>query len=147
MIGTQFEIGGRMVSLAAVVVAFAVLQWVAFAAVSLISRAKVPKHGLRGSDRNLVISSAVFLLLWAAPFVQFARSSKNVSAASMTAKSRGSCSSVDVGMSAAEVKTRLGEPDETRSDEETRGPSASKWIYRDSRCVVHVFEEKVEFVE
>lgn len=143
----QFEIGGRMVSVAALLVAFAIVQWLVFAAVSLISRAKVPKQGLRGSDRNLIISSAVFLAMWAAPFVSFARSPKNVAAASMTGKTHGACSSVDVGMAAAEVKSRLGEPDEIRGDEETRGPSASKWIYRDTRCVVHVFEEKVEFID
>lgn len=146
MMNIQFAIGGRMVSLAALLVAFAIVQWLIFAAISLISRAKVPKKGLRDSDRNLVFSSAVFLVLWAAPFVNVTHSPK-VAAASMTGKTHGSCSSVDVGMTAAEVKSRLGEPDETRSDEETRGPSASKWIYRDSRCVVHVFEEKVEFID
>lgn len=50
-------------------------------------------------------------------------------------------------MSIAEVKSRVGEPDEVRDDEETRGPGAKMLIYRGSRCTVHLFEERVELVE
>lgn len=37
--------------------------------------------------------------------------------------------------------------DEVRDDEETRGPGAKMLVYRGSRCVVHLFEERVELVE
>jgi len=59
----------------------------------------------------------------------------------------GSCASIAVGMSAAEVKARMGEADEVRGDEETRGPGASMMIYRSSRCAVHLLDGNVEFIE
>jgi hypothetical protein len=60
---------------------------------------------------------------------------------------KGSCASVAPGMSADEVKSRVGEPDEIRGDEETRGPGASMLLYRGSRCAVHLLDGKVEFIE
>ena len=54
----------------------------------------------------------------------------------------------------SEIGNRIDHPyiqhvlnsDEKRSDEETRGPGATIWIYRDSRCAVHMFDDKVEFI-
>jgi hypothetical protein len=65
----------------------------------------------------------------------------------IAAPSTGSCATIAEGMSAAEVKARMGEADETRNDEETRGPDASILIYRASRCAVHVLDGKVELIE
>ncbi|MFZ2490984.1 MAG: hypothetical protein WA208_05835, partial [Thermoanaerobaculia bacterium] len=61
--------------------------------------------------------------------------------------SRGSCATLSVGMTAAEVKSRMGEPDEARPNEETRGPGATTLIYRDSRCAVHLFDSRVDLIE
>jgi hypothetical protein len=60
---------------------------------------------------------------------------------------KGSCASLSEGMSAAEVKAKLGDPDETRSDEETRGPGATMMLYRGSRCAVHLVDDKVDLIE
>jgi hypothetical protein len=68
--------------------------------------------------------------------------------ASMIARTqKGSCASVAPGMSAEEVKSRVGEPDEVRGDEETRGPGASMLLYRGSRCAVHLLDGRIEFIE
>jgi hypothetical protein len=50
-------------------------------------------------------------------------------------------------MAASDVESRLGKADEVRSDEKTRGPGAATWVYRGSRCAVHLLDEKVEMVE
>ena len=57
------------------------------------------------------------------------------------------CASIAEGMTAADVRARMGEADETRSDEETRGPGASLMLYRDSRCAVHLLDGRVELIE
>ncbi len=57
------------------------------------------------------------------------------------------CATLAEGMSVAEVQSRVGDPDEVRSDEETRGPGASILIYRASRCAVHVLDGRVELIE
>ena len=115
--------------------------------VSVFSRARLPKTGTRRADRNLVISSAVFAMLWIFCIRDLRRLENSRRRGGRNRESPGVVHLVDVGMSSASVKSRLGEPDEMRNDEETRGPSASKWIYRGSRCVVHVFEDKVEFID
>ena len=145
---TTFDIGGHSITLAVFVVAAAVLQWLIFASTSVLSLARVPKQGLRRLDRNLLASSVVFVLLWGSVFVSFGGSEASASArSSAIEKAQGSCSSVDIGSSSATVRSRIGEPDEKRDDAETRGPSATMWIYRGSRCVVHIFDDKVEFVD
>jgi hypothetical protein len=50
-------------------------------------------------------------------------------------------------MASSEVKQRLGPPDETRNDEAIRGPGAAILVYRDSRCAVHLLDERVEFID
>jgi hypothetical protein len=106
----------------AIVAAVAVLQFLAFVAMSFFSRAKMPKTGLRASERNLLVSAAVAL-------------------------SSGSCATIEAGMSRADVEAKAGRPDEIRNDAETRGPDAVTWVYRGARCAVHLLGEKVEFVE
>lgn len=60
---------------------------------------------------------------------------------------KGSCASIEQGMSANEVRAKMGDPDETRSDEETRGPGATMMLYRGSRCAVHLLDDKVDLIE
>ena len=50
-------------------------------------------------------------------------------------------------MTADVVRARLGKPSELRDDGKTRGPGAVTWVYRDSRCAVHLIDQKVELVE
>jgi hypothetical protein len=58
-----------------------------------------------------------------------------------------SCASLEAGMTLDAVKKHLGAPDETRADEETRGPGATMLIYRNSRCAVHLLDDRVEFID
>lgn len=147
MNGTAFHAGSMVVSWAALLVAVAVAQWLVLAIISMASRAKTPKSGMRAADRNLVIGSIVFALLWIAAFGSFTTRHRATAEASAVGKPQGSCTSINIGMRASDVQSRLGEPDERRNDEQTRGPSATMWIYRSSRCVVHVFDDKVEFID
>jgi hypothetical protein len=96
--------------------------------------------------RTLMLAGSAILAaawLWSAP----ATPALSKAAAMPTNTPKGSCASLSDGMSAAEVKSKLGDPDETRSDEETRGPGATMMLYRGSRCAVHLLDDKVEFIE
>jgi hypothetical protein len=92
----------------------------------------------------MLIASAILVgaWLWSAP-AQPALSK----AAVLPQQSKGSCASLEAGMTLDAVKKHMGTPDETRTDEETRGPGATMLIYRNSRCAVHLLDERVEFVD
>ncbi len=142
---------GHLFSFTVVLSLVAVAQWIVFAIASLVSQEYIPDEGLRAPDRNLAISSVVFVALWIVAFSHSAgaatEKTKVAEASAVTGSQQGSCSSVDVGMTASTVRRKIGEPNEKRSDEDVRGPTATMWIYRGSRCVVHMFEDRVEFVE
>ncbi len=126
-----------------VILAIAVAQWLVFAIIAFVSRAKTAR-------RNLVISTAIFAIGWliALDARSLVRSHHTQASTVAAAKASAmSCSTIDTGMTSAEVQSRLGKADQVRSDEETRGPGAEAWVYRDSRCVVHLFDGKVEFVD
>jgi hypothetical protein len=131
----------------------ATAQLVLFALISIVSWASVPKRGMRGTERILIVSSVLFLALWLAGFDarsfinSFPGTPKAEASVLSSRRSSGSCASIARDMTAAQVQKKLGEPDERKSDEETRGPDSTIWIYRDSRCAVHLFDNKVEFVE
>ena len=59
----------------------------------------------------------------------------------------GTCALIEPGMSGEAVRTRLGKPSDVRDDGKIRGPGAVTWVYRDSRCAIHLLDEKVELVE
>jgi hypothetical protein len=101
---------------------------------------------------NLLFSSAALALCWiiifAAPVVVSAKPSTDTVEASMTGNiPKASCASLKVGMTAREVRDKMGDPDEVRREDETRGPGAEMLIDRGSRCAVHVFANKVEFID
>ena len=94
----------------------------------------------------MLIGSAVLAgawLFWTAP------AAPALSKASVVSQRtpKGSCASLSQGMSANEVSAKLGDPDETRSDEETRGPGATMMLYRGSRCAVHLLDGRVDLIE
>ena len=147
------HIGSYSLTIARLLVIAGTAQLLLFALISLVSWASVPKRGMRGSERNLAISAIVFLALWLAGFDvrafinAFPGTPKAEASVLSSRRSSGSCALIARGMTAAQVQKKLGEPDERKSDEETRGPDSTIWIYRDSRCAVHLFDNKVEFVE
>ena len=118
----------------------ATAQLFVFALLSVFSRKK-------GSDGLLVVSAIVFLALWLVAFPPQLHTSRAEASVIAMPANAVSCSSVSRDMTSAQVQNRLGAPDEKRSDEETRGPGATIWIYRDSRCAVHMFDDKVDFIE
>ena len=128
------------------VLALAVTQWLVFLAVSVRSR------GRGGTDWRLMISSAALAVVWVVVFdarTLFA-AKKDVPAASAGAQRsvpRATCSSIEVGASADTVKSKLGNPDEERLEEDTRGPGAKAWIYRGPRCNVHLLDDQVDFID
>ena len=126
--------------------------WLALALRSAFSRARFPKKGLRPQEKHLLAGSAVLALCWLAQidYAALLRSSNTHTAqasAIATSTPKASCATLDVGMTAVEVKRRMGEPDEVRADEETRGPGASILVYRGSRCTVHLLDDRIEFVD
>jgi hypothetical protein len=134
-----------------IVVAVGIAQWLLFAAMSAFSRAKYPKKGLRGSERNLIISSVVLLSAWLAAFdvmsLVKSQPKPQLAQAAAVSTSKGSCALITNDAHASEVTRLLGEPDEKRPHDETRGPGATIWVYKCSRCAVHLFDDRVEFVE
>jgi hypothetical protein len=135
-----------------VALAVTVVQWLVFVAGSFASRAKAPKTGLRPAERNLLLSSVVLAGMWLVLFGMRGGAAGGVTAPSTATSpaakaAHDSCAVIDTGMTAAQVRDRLGTADETRSDEATRGPGAVILVYRDSRCAVHLVDDKVELVE
>lgn len=130
------------------IAAAAAAQWIVFLAIAAFSGKR-----MRSANVRLVLSSVVFLVAWGIAFdarsLVASHSSRvnEASAAGMTKKSTGSCASIEVGMSTQQVKSVMGEPHEVKTDEETRGPGAAIWVYKDLRCAVHVLDDKVEFVD
>ncbi|HLJ72947.1 MAG TPA: hypothetical protein VKU62_00075 [Thermoanaerobaculia bacterium] len=119
----------------------AAAQLFVFALLSLFSRKD-------RSDPKLLVSAIVFLALWLVEFrPQWHTHKAEASLVTSSSSSAVSCATIERDMSAAKVQQRIGAPDEKRSDEETRGPGATIWIYHDSRCAVHMFDDKVDFIE
>ena len=133
----------------AVLMLSAALLLVGAASYGVWSRAPFPKQGMRQSEKLIIASGLVVVAasLAIADVRTLWRPRARVSAASAVATPRASCASVDVGMTETEVTTRLGAPDRRLPDEETRGPSAAVLLYDSSRCTVHVFNGRVEFVD
>lgn len=117
-----------------------VAQLFVFALLSVFSRKKQ-------TDGILMISTVAFAALWFADFRPQFHASRAEASVVAAPSSVISCASVSRDMTSSQVQSRIGAPDEKRSDEETRGPGATIWIYRDSRCAVHMFDDKVEFIE
>ncbi len=146
------NIGPFSLTIARLLMIAATAQLLLFALISIVSRSPLPKSGMRSSERNLLASTILFAALWLVGFdarslLRSLPSRPRAEASVLARQGSGSCATLARDMSAAQVQKRLGEPDEKKSDEETRGPGATIWIYRDSRCAVHLFDNKVEFIE
>ncbi|MCM2315258.1 MAG: hypothetical protein NDJ92_08915 [Thermoanaerobaculia bacterium] len=124
--------------------------WFIAVAVSIVSRKPQPKTGHRGTDTVAVLASIGFALS-----VAFAvravtapkKPSPEEDAAIQASKQQGTCANLSLGMKAGEVRRLMGEPDELRSEEDVRGPDAEVWVYKTSRCSVHVLSGRVDFID
>jgi hypothetical protein len=131
------------------VAAIGVLQWLFVAVLATTTKETFPKTGLRRAEKNLVASSILLALTWIAqidPAFLWSGTGPSASAASLN-PAGSSCARVSPGMSVNELKKKMGEPTRSTPDEETRGPGAVTLYYDASRCAVHVFDGKVEFVD
>lgn len=146
---TTFAVAGFTFSVATIVVVAASLQFASMAMMAIMSSERLPKRGMRGAEKRLLMSAAIFAVAITFIFAPglSTTSATRTEASLVITRSHGSCSSLETGMAADVAEGKLGKPDEIRSDEETRGPGAKIWIYRDSRCAVHIFDDKVEFID
>ena len=119
-----------------IVLAAAIAQWIIVVAINLFKR----------TPKTLVASTVVLTIGLVSTF-GVRRDSAALNAAALQQHSEGSCALIEPGMAADVVRTKLGTPSEVRDDGKTRGPGAVTWVYRDSRCAVHLLDEKVELVE
>src|SRR5205823_85442 len=105
-----------------------------------------------GPKKAFLISSGVLFAAWMGGFLPplLAESNANqttVQASVAGSPSHGSCAVVQPKDSALSVAKKLGKPDEKLNDEAIRGPGAVTWVYRDTRCAVHIIDNDVDFVE
>jgi hypothetical protein len=118
------------------ILGIAVSQWIAVVAINFFKR--MPK---------VLAASSLVLAIGVISSFGVRRDSAALSAAALPQHSEGSCALIEPGMAADVVRTKLGQPSEVRDDGRTRGPGAVTWVYRDSRCAVHLLDERVELVE
>jgi len=113
------------------------LQWIVIVAISFFKR--IPKS---------LIASTVILGVGYVNAFGVRRESAALKAAALPQHSEtGSCALIEPGMSSEAVRTKIGKPSDVRDDGKIRGPGAVTWVYRDSRCAIHLLDEKVELVE
>jgi hypothetical protein len=111
-------------------------QWLLVVALNLFKR--TPK---------LLVASTVVVAAGLINTLAVRRENAAVKASALSPQPAANCALVEAGMSADTVRAKLGKPPEVRDDGKTRGPGAVTWVYRDSRCAVHLLDEKVELVE
>jgi len=126
------------------IAAAALAQWLFFAARVLLS----PNQ----SKTPALISTGVLFAAWIAAFLppllaeESARKA-TAEASAIASRTHGSCAAVQVNDTATAVAKKLGQPDAKLNDEANRGPGATTWVYRDTRCAVHIIDNFVDFVE
>lgn len=122
-----------------------------FAILALVMVARVRKAGF-AADAVVAVGLTLFLgvlfLSTRDTAAAAAPAAAPVQASVIAASaSKGTCSSLEPGDKAEKAKTILGKPDEVVSASHVRGPGAEVWRYAGSRCAVHVYDGKIEFIE
>lgn len=124
------------------------LLW-AIAMLAALLPSKRASKGFRRTEIAVILLS--ICLTGAMTFVRQALATPEPEPATTAAPSggggTGTCASVRPGMKAAEVATLLGTPAIDQSAEDARGPGARVLVFEDSRCVVHLLNGAVDFVE
>lgn len=149
MIDYAFNIGTVRIHVSVLIALIAFGYWMKFAIGSLRSREKKVKNGMRNAEKQLLNATAVLTVGWVLAFgnALFSSHSSSANEAGMVSGAAAITSQIKIGMSAEELKRKVGQPDEVRDDAETRGPGAQTWLYKGSRCAVHMIDGKVEAVE
>lgn len=119
--------------------------WIVTLLIGIASWEKPKKGRLRRTDIFVFAVSVLAGGIWIVALMP--RSARAAVAKNTLRVSSGTCASIAIGDTETKVKNRLGDPDEIRGEEETRGPASNVWIYRDSRCAIHFFGDRVESIE
>jgi hypothetical protein len=112
-----------------------------------VRRAKGKLQPMRKADLAVLVTGVPFAALWFYALLAGRAPAPVAVQASLTGASAKSCALIGVGDSEAKVREKLGTADEIRGEEEQRGPGANVWIYRNSRCAVHLLDGSVESIE
>ena len=121
--------------------------WLLVLVAGMVSWEKSKKGRFRRTDLVVVTLSLLLGGAWFVLLMPKASAATAVAETPVARKLTATCAVVIPGDTADSVKTRLGPPDETRSEAETRGPGTEVWIYRDSRCAIHMLSNRVESLE
>jgi hypothetical protein len=137
------QIAGVQLGLPLIVAAAAAAQFILLALIAMVAPVRMKKP--------LAVSIGLLVVGWGFAFdaKSMMKSEERVAQASTMgeARSQGSCASIRNAMSGTEVRKKLGVPDEVRNDDKVRGPGSTVLIYKDLRCAVHLFDERVELVD
>lgn len=137
------DVGGVHLTWQMLLAGFAAAQWAIVALIALVAPVRVRKA--------LAISTAVFAAGWLFAFdvaSLFGNKTNAAEASAVGATTRqGTCALIQNDMTAEDVRKKIGQPDEIRNDDAIRGPGSATYVYRDLRCAVHLFDDKVELVD
>ena len=138
-------IAGYQVSAATAALGGVAALWMMTLIAGAVSWEKPRKGKARQTDLFVLVMSLMAGAIWIAALMPRTAATP---VANTAARARsGTCALIAPGDTDAKVKERMGQPDEVRSEEETRGPASHVWIYSDSRCAVHFFVNRVESIE
>lgn len=133
---------GYSAPLPTVIVAAVATLWLLLLFVAAVSWERHPVDRMfRRTDRWVLIATLLFGAAWFYSFGHI-RTFEQHKAVRVV-----SCATVAEGDREGQVKEKLGAPDEIRGEEETRGPAANVWIYKQAGCAVHLFGDRVDSVE
>jgi hypothetical protein len=138
-------IAGYQVSVATAALGGVALLWMLTLLVGAVSWEKPKKGRVRQTDLFVLVMSLIAGTIWI--FALMPRTAATPVLSSAARARTGTCALIAPGDTDAKVRERMGQPDEIRSEEETRGPASHVWIYSDSRCAVHFFGNRVESIE
>ncbi|HUP50703.1 MAG TPA: hypothetical protein VNA04_18155 [Thermoanaerobaculia bacterium] len=138
-------VGAQQVPLITLALGAAALLWLLTLLAGIISWEKSRKGRFRTTDILVLVTSVLLAGAWM--LVLMPKTAAAPVAPVTAQRSIGTCAVIMPGDSEAKVKAKLGDPDEIRGEEETRGPASNVWIYRQSRCAIHFLGDRVESIE
>ena len=139
------QIAGVQLGLPLLIALAAATQFVVMALIAAMAPLRMKKA--------LGVSTLVLVAAWGFAFdargVLTSKPETTTAQASaiQTKQREGSCASIRNGMPGSEVRKKLGMPDEVRGDDKVRGPGSTVLVYKDLRCAVYLFDERVELVD
>lgn len=114
----------------------ALLFWLVTLIRYLISKSSSRESWLAGSTLALSVILTAFGVL--------GRARANGPRATYTVMS---CGRIDERTAADVVTQHIGKPSRVVTEADSRGPGAEAWVYEERRCVVHLLDQHVDFVE